>query len=183
MAERSARLDSILGSMTDGLWVYDANGAGRLRQRSGAHHVRLRLAHRGGRARIVRAVQPSLSRRPADSARRSAARARAARHDRSRLPGHRPALHHRQGSRPLHRRGADRKQRHRRRGARDPRHHRAAGARPQEGRVPLRRLARAAHAADDDQGLHAAARADDQRSAAPRSGRRTSTRSSARSIG
>ncbi|HEV7239590.1 MAG TPA: ATP-binding protein [Thermoanaerobaculia bacterium] len=26
MAERSARLDSILGSMTDGLWVYDANG-------------------------------------------------------------------------------------------------------------------------------------------------------------
>jgi two-component system phosphate regulon sensor histidine kinase PhoR len=27
MAERSARLDSILGSMTDGLWVYDANGA------------------------------------------------------------------------------------------------------------------------------------------------------------
>jgi len=25
MAERSARLDSILGSMTDGLWVYDAN--------------------------------------------------------------------------------------------------------------------------------------------------------------
>jgi PAS domain S-box-containing protein len=27
MAERSARLDSILGSMTDGLWVFDANGA------------------------------------------------------------------------------------------------------------------------------------------------------------
>jgi PAS domain S-box-containing protein len=27
MAERSARLDSILSSMTDGLWVYDANGA------------------------------------------------------------------------------------------------------------------------------------------------------------
>ncbi|HEX8619159.1 MAG TPA: ATP-binding protein [Thermoanaerobaculia bacterium] len=27
MRERSARLDSILGSMTDGLWVYDANGA------------------------------------------------------------------------------------------------------------------------------------------------------------
>lgn len=27
MAERSARLDSILGSMTDALWVYDANGA------------------------------------------------------------------------------------------------------------------------------------------------------------
>lgn len=27
MAERSARLDSILGSMTDGLWVYDVNGA------------------------------------------------------------------------------------------------------------------------------------------------------------
>ncbi len=27
MAERSARLDSILGSMTDGLWVYDAGGA------------------------------------------------------------------------------------------------------------------------------------------------------------
>ncbi|HVR39173.1 MAG TPA: GAF domain-containing protein, partial [Thermoanaerobaculia bacterium] len=27
MAERSARLDSILGSMTDGLWVYDARGA------------------------------------------------------------------------------------------------------------------------------------------------------------
>jgi signal transduction histidine kinase/GAF domain-containing protein len=27
MAERSARLDSILGSMTDGLWVYDANGS------------------------------------------------------------------------------------------------------------------------------------------------------------
>ncbi|HEX7705044.1 MAG TPA: ATP-binding protein [Thermoanaerobaculia bacterium] len=26
MAERSARLDSILGSMTDGLWVYDAGG-------------------------------------------------------------------------------------------------------------------------------------------------------------
>ena len=26
MAERSARLDSILGSMTDGLWVYDSNG-------------------------------------------------------------------------------------------------------------------------------------------------------------
>ncbi len=26
MAERSARLDSILSSMTDGLWVYDANG-------------------------------------------------------------------------------------------------------------------------------------------------------------
>jgi PAS domain S-box-containing protein len=26
MAERSARLDSILGSMTDGLWVYDATG-------------------------------------------------------------------------------------------------------------------------------------------------------------
>jgi len=26
MAERSARLDSILGSMTDGLWVYDADG-------------------------------------------------------------------------------------------------------------------------------------------------------------
>ncbi len=26
MAERSARLDSILGSMTDGLWVYDVNG-------------------------------------------------------------------------------------------------------------------------------------------------------------
>jgi signal transduction histidine kinase/GAF domain-containing protein len=26
MAERSARLDSILGSMTDGLWVYDASG-------------------------------------------------------------------------------------------------------------------------------------------------------------
>ncbi|MBV9495203.1 MAG: GAF domain-containing protein [Acidobacteria bacterium] len=26
MAERSARLDSILGSMTDGLWVYDAQG-------------------------------------------------------------------------------------------------------------------------------------------------------------
>lgn len=26
MADRSARLDSILGSMTDGLWVYDANG-------------------------------------------------------------------------------------------------------------------------------------------------------------
>ena len=26
MAERSARLDSILGSMTDALWVYDANG-------------------------------------------------------------------------------------------------------------------------------------------------------------
>ena len=26
MAERSARLDSILGSMTDGLWVYDAKG-------------------------------------------------------------------------------------------------------------------------------------------------------------
>jgi signal transduction histidine kinase/GAF domain-containing protein len=26
MAERSARLDSILGSMTDGLWVYDAEG-------------------------------------------------------------------------------------------------------------------------------------------------------------
>jgi len=26
MAERSARLDSILGSMTDGLWVYDAHG-------------------------------------------------------------------------------------------------------------------------------------------------------------
>jgi PAS domain S-box-containing protein len=26
MEERSARLDSILGSMTDGLWVYDANG-------------------------------------------------------------------------------------------------------------------------------------------------------------
>jgi PAS domain S-box-containing protein len=26
MAERSARLDSILGSMIDGLWVYDANG-------------------------------------------------------------------------------------------------------------------------------------------------------------
>lgn len=26
MAERSARLDSILGSMTDGLWVYDGNG-------------------------------------------------------------------------------------------------------------------------------------------------------------
>src|SRR5204863_16173 len=26
MAERSARLDSILGSMTDGLWVYDAAG-------------------------------------------------------------------------------------------------------------------------------------------------------------
>ncbi|HYR28624.1 MAG TPA: ATP-binding protein, partial [Thermoanaerobaculia bacterium] len=26
MGERSARLDSILGSMTDGLWVYDANG-------------------------------------------------------------------------------------------------------------------------------------------------------------
>ena len=26
MHERSARLDSILGSMTDGLWVYDANG-------------------------------------------------------------------------------------------------------------------------------------------------------------
>ena len=26
MRERSARLDSILGSMTDGLWVYDANG-------------------------------------------------------------------------------------------------------------------------------------------------------------
>jgi len=26
MAERTARLDSILGSMTDGLWVYDANG-------------------------------------------------------------------------------------------------------------------------------------------------------------
>jgi PAS domain S-box-containing protein len=26
MAERSARLDSILGSMADGLWVYDANG-------------------------------------------------------------------------------------------------------------------------------------------------------------
>src|SRR5262249_44357930 len=25
MAERSARLDSILGSMTDGLWVYDGN--------------------------------------------------------------------------------------------------------------------------------------------------------------
>jgi PAS domain S-box-containing protein len=27
MAERSARLDSILGSMTDGLWVYDATGS------------------------------------------------------------------------------------------------------------------------------------------------------------
>lgn len=27
MAERSARLDSILGSMTDGLWVYDASGS------------------------------------------------------------------------------------------------------------------------------------------------------------
>jgi len=27
MAERSARLDSILGSMTDGLWVYDSNGS------------------------------------------------------------------------------------------------------------------------------------------------------------
>jgi PAS domain S-box-containing protein len=27
MAERSARLDSILGSMTDGLWVYDGSGA------------------------------------------------------------------------------------------------------------------------------------------------------------
>jgi PAS domain S-box-containing protein len=27
MAERSARLDSILGSMTDGLWVYDARGS------------------------------------------------------------------------------------------------------------------------------------------------------------
>ena len=27
MAERSARLDSILGSMTDGLWVFDANGS------------------------------------------------------------------------------------------------------------------------------------------------------------
>ena len=26
MAERTARVDSILGSMTDGLWVYDANG-------------------------------------------------------------------------------------------------------------------------------------------------------------
>ena len=63
MAERSARLDSILSSMTDGLWVYDAGGQVVSVNEAAITHVRLRIAHRGRRAWIVRAVQPSLSRR------------------------------------------------------------------------------------------------------------------------
>jgi signal transduction histidine kinase len=63
MAERSARLDSILSSMTDGLWVYDAGG----------EVVSV----------IVCAAQYALSRRPPHSRRRSAARARTSRDDRS----------------------------------------------------------------------------------------------------
>src|SRR6202008_4255356 len=48
MAERSARLDSILGSMTDGLWVYD--GAGEVVD---GHHGALTMFGVGSRTEAI----------------------------------------------------------------------------------------------------------------------------------
>ena len=97
MAERSARLDSILGSMTDGLWVYDADGQRRRRQPGRAERcsASARAPRRSSTDRSSSSICaiPTAALVPLDDLPYARALSRP---DRSRLPGHRPAPHQRQ---------------------------------------------------------------------------------------
>ena len=153
LARDRTRMVAILASMVEGVLVVDEQG--RLQHVNDAARRMLKLEHE--------CAQPLLRRGDPPSRHRRSHRPRPGRR-RNRGPGTVGHARHQPHARRAGRAGGGRRPRRR---AGDARHHRSAPGRSDPPRLRGQRLARAAHAADRDQGL--------RRSAAGRSRRRGGT--------